>query len=34
MDPLLGQSIVIEIVLVLLCAFFAMAGASQMRCAC
>ena len=28
MDPLLGQSIVIEIVLVLLCAFFAMAGAS------
>ena len=28
MDPLLGQSIVIEIVLVLLCAFFALAGAS------
>ena len=28
MDPLLGQSIVIEIVLVLLCAFFAMAGAA------
>ena len=28
MDPLLGQSIVIEIVLLLLCGFFAMAGAS------
>ena len=28
MDPLLGQSIIIEIILVLLCAFFALAGAS------